>query len=353
MRIVLVIGALSFGGAERVMVNLANYLVNENEVLLCTMFERPSPFSLDPRVTLIQGLAEEGKVKSLKKLRKIVLNYKADVVLSFLTQINISTIVALLGTSIPVVVSERNDPAFEPSQLHRKILRRLVFPFAKGFVFQTDEAKKYFGKRIGKRSVVIPNPVFINEEIAIEPFLARNEEFVAIGRLTLQKNYSLMIDAFSAAVDKRPELILKIYGDGELKESLQREIQEHDKENSIFLMGTSTDVHNKIKKSRGFLLSSNHEGMPNVLLEAMALGLCCISTDCPCGGPREIIKNGKNGILVPTEDKNALADAIVNVATNCDLAKKLSENASKVREEYSLTIIGERWVEYLKQIAKV
>lgn len=352
MRIMLVIGALSFGGAERVMANLANFLAEKHDVLLCTMFERETPYQIKENVKIKQGLAEDGKIASFRKIRETAKKFKPDVVLSFLTQINIITILSLSGTKIPAVVSERNDPYFEPAQRYRKLLRSMVFPFASGYVFQTPDAKSYFSQRIQKKGTVIPNPVFVNEKINPVDVNRSKKEFVAVGRLTVQKNYPLMIKAFSEVAKVHPEFILKIYGEGELREELSDAIIKVKAEKNIFLMGASQTIHEDIVQSYGFIMSSDHEGMPNALLEAMALGLCCISTDCPCGGPREIIDDGENGVLVPVGDVKKMENAIIRVIENGRLANRISQNARKVKTEYNLMSIGEKWEKYLLQIAK-
>jgi len=348
----LVIGAFSYGGAERVMANIANYLAERHKVLLCTLFNREAPYKISEKVNLKQGIATSGKIASFRELRKTAKEYKPDVVLSFLTQINIMTIISLLGTKIPVVVSERNDPNFEPAQKYRKLLRKITFPFATGYVFQTADAKKYFSYKIQKNGVVIPNPVFVENEIKPISVLESKKEFVAVGRLTIQKNYPLLIRSFSKVIKSHPEFILKIYGEGELKGELLEEIKKTKSEDNIFLMGSSQTIHKDIVQSYGFIMSSNHEGMPNALLEAMALGLCCISTDCPCGGPKEIIEHEKNGLLVPVDNIKEMQMAITKVIEDQFLARKISINARKTKEKYSLELIGKKWENYLLQIVK-
>ena len=352
MRIMLVIGALSFGGAERVMANIANYLAERHQVLLCTLFERETPYQISEKVSLKQGLAAHGKIASFQEIRKTAKEYKPDVALSFLTQINITTIISLFGTNIPVVVSERNDPNFEPAQKYRKILRKIVFPLAAGYVFQTEDAKTYFSHRIQKKGIVIPNPVFVEDEIKPIAVPDSKKEFVAVGRLTPQKNYSLLIKSFSKVAKSHPEFILKIYGEGELKEELSDEIKQTKSDSNIFLMGASKTIHYDIVQSYGFIMSSDHEGMPNALLEAMALGLCCISTDCPCGGPREIIESTENGLLVPVADVKAMETAIIKVIEDSVLAEKMSMKARETKEKYSLEVIGKKWEQYLVDICK-
>lgn len=351
MKIMLVIGTLSFGGAERVMANLSNYLSLKHEILLCTLFEREIAYNIEHRVRVKQGLVSNGnKLTALGNIRKTVKEYQPDIILSFLTQINIITIISTLGMHIPVVVSERNDPKYEPQQKVRKLLRRIFYPFAHGYVFQTNEAKNFFPPNIQDRSTVISNPVFIENEIKKVEFSKRKKEFVAVGRLTAQKNYPLLIKAFSKIIKLHPEYKLKIYGVGELEKKLQKMIEEVDAKENIFLMGTSQTLHLDILDSYGFIMTSNHEGLPNALLEAMALGLCCICTDCPCGGPREIIQHGENGILVPVEDEKKLVDAIDQVIRDKSYAEKLGAAAQKSKEKFSIQTIGSQWEEYLKKV---
>jgi glycosyltransferase involved in cell wall biosynthesis len=183
---------------------------------------------------------------------------------------------------------------------------KYLYKKADGFVFQTEDAAKYFEGIIKCDSKIIPNP--INPKFIKEPYKGEREKnIVTVGRLESQKNQKMLIEAFGKIESKYPEYSLLIYGDGSKKEELQDLIKEKGLENKVILKGKIDDVENVIDKAKMFVLSSDYEGMPNALMEAMALGLPCISTDCPCGGPRYLMENGKSGLLVPVGNSDAMA----------------------------------------------
>ena len=351
MNIFMIIGTLNFGGAERVLANLANYFSKNHRVKICTLFNRDIVYSLNSNIEIVEGVAEHGVISAIKNIRKEAIAFETDVAVSFLSHVNITTIISLLGSGIPVIVSERNDPYFEPAQLHRKVLRKIIFPFASGYVFQTKEAKEYFSNRIQKAGIVISNPVFVDDVSEdYKSIVDKEKEFVAIGRLTEQKNYTVMIKAFKKVCAKYPEYKLKIYGKGQEKEKLQYLCKEEDVENNVEFMGTVQNVHEKILNSHVFVMSSDHEGMPNALMEAMALGMCCISTDCPCGGPRELIKHGINGFLVPVGDIENLAETMIFTIENKEVVSEIRKRSSCVRKDYDIAQIGKKWEIYLQEV---
>lgn len=350
MKIFMVIGTLNFGGAERVMANLANYFSRKHEVKICTLFEREIVYELAKNINVVQGVAEKGIFSTLINIRKEVQIFQPDIVVSFLTHVNIISILSILGLKIPIVVSERNDPNFEPAQLYRKILRKIIFPLANGFIFQTQEAKQYFSKRIQQKAEVIPNPVFVDDIPKNYNSKIKTKEFVAVGRLTEQKNYPIMLKAFKEVYKKYPEYKLIIYGKGEEEEKLKKMCIQEKIESNVYFMGVVKNIHEKIVNSHTYIMASNNEGMPNALMEAMALGICCISTDCPCGGPRELIKNEKNGILVPVNNVELLAKNMIRTIEEENLTKIIRNNAKKIREIYSLEEIGKKWEIFLKRV---
>ena len=351
MNILMVIGSLGFGGAERVMSSVAGYLADRHRIKICTLHQLPIAYPLDERVSLVEGIAADGVPGAIRSIRKEAKSFHADIVLSFLTHVNITTITAMMGTGIPVVVSERNDPRAENNK-KRVLLRAITYPFARGFAFQTNGAKQYFSAAIQNRSEVIPNPVFVDDIPLLDPEQVRRKKvFSAVGRLNEQKNYPMMLHAFAKVMQKYPEFHLNVFGDGELREQTEQLCKELGIASNVHLMGAVKDVHSRIQNSHAFLMTSDYEGMPNALMEALAMGLCCISTDCPCGGPDELTRSGERGILVPVGDDQALAAEMIRVIEQPERAAQFRKKAQAVRTDYALSKIGDQWERFLLKVA--
>ena len=170
---------------------------------------------------------------------------------------------------------------------------------------------------------------------------------VAAGRLDENKNHAMLIHAFSRIAGEYPNMQLVIYGEGELREQLTKLIKEKELEERISLPGSIDNVADEIGRAKIFALTSNTEGMPNTVIEAMVLGTPVISTDCPCGGPAMLINDGENGLLVPVGDAYALADAMRKLLADEGLAQKISENALKLADELDPEKVDREWMEYL------
>ena len=295
------------------------------------------------------GKKADNKVKDrffrYAALRKKIMRYKPDVVLSMPEDIGIYVILALIGSKIPVCVSERNNPWVMPDVKITRLLRKIAYPLADGIIFQTDMAKSYFPKNIQKKGIVLSNPVDIAR--IPEPYKGiRQNVFVAVGRLERQKNFPMLIKAFSIFYQREKNFKLVIYGEGRERANLESLIKELGLDGVVLLPGRNKDVLNAINDASAFILSSDYEGMPNALIEAMCMGMPVISTDCPSGGPRELIENQENGILIPVGDEDALVDALFSII-DVTLAEKMSKKSSELR--YALTSISifENWEKYL------
>ena len=200
-----------------------------------------------------------------------------------------------------------------------------------------------FPEKLRKKTVVIPNPVSADMP---EPFSGeRKKRVVSVARLQPQKNHKLLIDAFANFVKKFPDYELHIFGVGELEAELRRQSERHEIASKVVFRGFSSNVKEDIWDSAMFVLSSDYEGISNSMIEALAMGVPVIATDCPVGGARSYIKNNVNGILTPVGDKDALAAAMVKVAENPMLSKKLSQNGVKIKEGYSLSRIADKLLE--------
>src|SRR5215469_9528019 len=311
MRIVLAISSLGGGGAERVMTLLAGALAARNhEVWLVTLAQSGNDFfPLDARVRRL-GLGVTGdsrnmlhgiwaNARRLRVLRRTVSTIGPHAVLSFVTSTNVLTILACIRLRVRIIVSERVDPA-----AHREIriwsgLRSLLYQFADGIVVQTESIAEWFRKRLLTRArvIVIPNPVVPLPDV--EPYAHESGPFLlAAGRFTPQKGFDLLIRAFGSATALTPELKLVIAGEGPEAQSLRDLAVELGLGARVSFPGRVSELSRLLKCAVAFILPSRYEGFPNVLLEALALGVPCVATDCP-GATREILGNGAYGLVVP------------------------------------------------------
>ncbi|MGG0413134.1 glycosyltransferase family 4 protein [Peribacillus simplex] len=355
-KICFVTAGLGFGGAERVISTLSNFLADNGvKVTILTVsnfFEEPA-FELRSSIKVCR--LKYGRVpilrniQHIKKIRKAIIEINSDIVISFLSTINIYTLISLIGSKVPIIVSERNDPKMDPKVVWKRILRNLIYPLSSGYVFQTEEAKNYFSKEIREKGVVIPNPLMIRNMPRVWE-KERRKEIVAVGRLEDQKNYPLLLKAFSKLSHQFSDYKLIIYGDGSKKEQLEMLCENLNISNKVLFAGIHKDVLNRINGAKLYVLSSNYEGMPNALMEAMAVGLPCISTDCPCGGPRYLIEHETNGLLVELNNVDQLTRAIETLLSNNNKSIKISKEAIKIRENLSIEQVTSMWEKYIIEI---
>jgi len=339
------------GGAERVICVLASEFAQRGiDVTIITQESTECGYPLHSDVKVLAtrtncGIPGIRLLVRCIKLRKMVKKLNPDVLISFMTLNNVLTIASLLGVRTPIIVSERIYPGAITGIVAK--LRSLLYPLCEGFVFQTDSAKKFFDKKIQDRSAVIFNPLVDN----IPQKCTESEKvIVTAGRMTKQKNHVLLIKAFGEFVKENPDYKLVIYGKGEEQNNLENLIKELNLTDKVFLPGTTKTLLYEMSKSEMFVLSSDYEGMPNVLAEAMAIGLPCVSTDCAGGGAKALIDDRTNGILVPCADEKALTSAMCEVVSNAELAKMLGSNAAKIKEPLSRKSIAEQWLTYIEKI---
>jgi glycosyltransferase involved in cell wall biosynthesis len=251
---------------------------------------------------------------------------------------------------VPIIISERGDPKtrFRTAKFKKGIMKRL-FPRADGFVFQTEEAKNYYKDIIGSRGIIIPNA--INMDFVKPSYNGiRQKNIVSAGRFTSQKNFKLLIEAYSIFVKKFPDYNLIIYGEGILKEELKSQVEKLSLAHKVSFPGYVRELGDHIQDAAMFVLPSNYEGMPNALMEAMALGIPSISTDCPVGGPRFLITHNENGLLLPVDNLKELVYNMEKISLNKDLAEKISKNSVKVSETLNPNKIYKQWENYIKEI---
>ena len=347
MKALFVTAGMDGGGTERVIAVLANYMVQHgHDVTILMTVGEESVYELDNRIKLA-GIGERtggriGKrVERIRKIRRYFREDKERVILSFGIETNLFSILAGLLLKNKILVSERNDP----NRCSYPAIRNLLYQFADGFVFQTKAAQQCFGRNIRKKSVVIANPV---KDSLPEPFQGeRRKRISAVGRLEPQKNHKLLISAFAEFYKTHPDYELFIYGKGELQRELQELAEQSGISSQVKFPGFAKNVPEQIKADAMYVLSSDYEGISNSLMEAMAIGMPVISTDCPIGGSALLIQSGVSGILTPVGDTKALTEAMCRIADEPEKAQKMAQRAQEIRETYSTSKICTQWMEFI------
>lgn len=361
MRITFVISSLTSGGAERVMSTMANYWAQKGwEVTLITLGSRESDFyalgdgvkrvALDLLVKSTNPLsAMKNNLARVMRLRKSICESKPDAVISFIDRTNVLTLLAVIGLGLNVVISERTDPAVHRIGKVWDVLRKLTYPRASAIVVQSATVQNWLKRTIRKTVVnVIPNPISLKELTGMPdkdaPGIKENSEkiLMAMGRLGPEKGFDLLIKAFFKTARRYPDWRLLILGEGNERKSLEGLIKELGLTGRVFLPGRVRNPVHFLKQADIFAMSSRREGFPNALLEAMACGLPVISFDCP-SGPRELIRNGIDGLLVPSEDIDALADAIAMLIENERMRSRLAFSATDVLERFGMEKVMTMW----------
>ena len=276
--------------------------------------------------------------------RELLKKNKGCTAFGFLIRSNISLLMAAKGTGVKTVYCERNNPVRPDMPKNIMKIRDRIYKRCDAAVFQTNEEMEYYTEIKGKKAV-IPNPLKDNlpERITGE----RRHEIVNFCRLSKQKRIPLLIDAFAMLLNDYSDFILRIYGNGEEKDNILEYIKEKHLENKVFIEPFAIDIHERIKDAAMFAFTSDFEGLSNSMLEAMAIGLPCVCTDCDGGGARMMIEDHVNGLLVPKGDVNAVYIAMKEIIEDKELAEKLSINGSKLRDELSVDKIVDKWIEMI------
>ena len=326
-KIMFSLSVLAGGGAERVVSVWASELAERGydvSILLSGHVEQEYQISEKVRIYAVEAQHADYKklntIQKISKRRGILKQEKPDYLISLLPHNQLLSLVAAIGLKIRRIECVRISPwnAAMARNILKKWLWKLCFFTAYKVILQVSDQASFFGKSIRKKAVVIPNPI---SEIYVKnyktDFSKEAQRFVAAGRISNQKNYPLMLQGFAKAVKEHADdaryanIRLDIYGaeDGGSIHDLQQRIQELDMEEHIFFRGKTSQLYKEYCASDVYLLSSDFEGLPNALIEAMASCLLCISTDCRTG-PRDLITQGENGYLVPVGDVDGFAKAV-------------------------------------------
>ena len=353
---------LGVGGAQKILVFAANQVVAAgHDVNIVSIKDRKEGLFIDKRINVVElhqpyptfiGNIVRKLFKAFivaLKIRKAIKACKTEVAVVFIYDLIRISYVALFGLKIKKVACERDNPY----DFSNKQLKKIDWLYNQydHVIFQLTRARDIFSSSIINKSTIIPNPC-IPRIKKIPVFEGqRKKVFIVAARLEAIKNIDLLIHAFSKVHHKYNEYKLHIYGTGSQHNKLARLIKSYNLEDVVILKGLVLDVFLLESDCYGLLLSSNAEGIPNVLLEAMSIGIPCIATDCEPGGPRMLLKDNK-GLLVPVGDINKMTNAICKYIEHPNIASQFGENGKAVSQLFEPLHIGKQWVTVINNMVK-
>ena len=345
------------GGAQRVVALLADELSNQGHDVMLILYEPLS--SLDyfvnekvQKIVLKRRTGNKVKyyINKFTTLRSTIKRFDPEVIIPFLADQMLYIYLATRGTKYRnrIITTVRNNPRVFPKSLRLRIQNNILIALSKANFVQNQEQKEYFPEFIQRKTFVLPNPV--NEELLYcKRDTHRIKNIVTLGRLSEQKNQEMLISAFAKIANSHPDINLKIYGKGDNEQSLERLIADNGMCGRVELAGVTNNVKDVLLESDLFVMTSNFEGMPNALIEAMATGLPCISTDCPTG-PSDLIDNKINGILIKMGAVDECVAAMEYMINNPSEAWKMGEKAHLIiKERYRCAAIVKQLVTYSKE----
>ena len=343
------------GGAERQIILLANEMVVRcHEVHLIVLCENNTHYHIDERV-IVHDLSEAKSSACIKQYARFAafkreLSFiKPDITINYNIQSAFFSLLSGRNICGKIVYSERGDPYDKEYNGVSGKIRNYTVNHVDGVVFQTEGARDFFSSRVQNKSIIIHNSVVVpqNKYLITDK---RDNRIVTVGRLHPQKNPHLLIDAFAMIANSYPNMVLDMYGDGILHDEIQNKIIDLGLTERIHLNPSRKDIFDCICSARLFVLASDYEGMPNALMEAMALGLPCIATDCRPGGARTLIEDGRNGLLSPVKDVNALAEKMSYMLNNPKEAERMAIEARLLGESHTNKVIFDKWDKYIASI---
>ena len=350
-RVLIMISSLGGGGAERIATRLASELSRRHEVYLLPFSTTERPYPVADEVHVVDGALYDLRQKKPRPQQLLRLAHTALSVVPAIVRLRRTkridtTISMLLGPNILNVVApgggrkvlcERNNPARKGAV--RFALSKWVYRHGDAVVFQSNHVRSLFSKRVQERGVIIPNPVEVTCVAA--PVEQREELIVSAGRLVAQKNHGLLIRSFARFASSHPGYELRIYGDGPLRTSLEALAAELGLEGRVGIEPFSETLHEDMRTAQVFVLSSNFEGMPNSLLEAMTMGLPCVVTAFPSAD--ELLKDGENALVVPVGDEAAMAGAMARLADDEELRTRIEAGALARAADFTIDAVMPQW----------
>ena len=348
--------AIEGGGASKMLVWVANqFAKNGYGVTIYTHKVQRGPFfHIEPSIKVVSHTPQDNNcwLYPIPHVRRLIKQIRPNLVISFMSDSNFYCDVAKLFTGVPVCIGERSDPAEVESQPLKFKIAMWLTRLADGATFQLQQAADYY-TWLKCPKEIIPNPVEEAKALVEKPFTERKDEICCSSRIEFfQKRQDVLIKAFHLVVQSHPEMKLRLIGNGPSMDEAKSLINELGLTDKVILSGQIKDPIISMVDSKLFVLSSDFEGIPNALTEAMAAGLPCVSTDVKPGGARLLIENQKNGMIVPCNDPKVMADAIIYLLEHPDEADRMGKEAQKITNRFSEEKIYNQWKIFVSKIAK-
>lgn len=359
MKLLFIVRSIGYGGASKQLALTANamserghevyiYSYNWNELQQCIN----ESVSYIPQAKLCKSKTEE-YVKSLYRIRKVILRIKPDVIISWRANAGCLASLACMGIGhIKHVYSERTDPYFETSFFLK--VATFLCRWADGGVFQTEMARDYYGKNMANKSIVIPNPIPQNTKLFdIIPMNQRQKRVAWVGRFFMQqKRMDIMVKVWMLIHQTLPDYILDFYGDGDDMGRVVQMVKEFELEDCVQFKGMVTGIVDIIRSYSLLIMTSDYEGIPNTILEAFISGVPVVTTDCSPGGARVLIEDGVNGYIVPRGKIDVIAEKAIKVISEHDLAEKFVIESRKKLKDFQHDVLLDKWEKYLLKISE-
>lgn len=346
---------LNYGGVGKILAFVTSSLLSEGwqvDVLSLRNEKRPVFLPEGASFASIEEIEATNRVswrlKLISKIRKEIKKGGVKTICTFGSEPSVMVRLATLCMKhITVISAERSDPYTLPKMWQK--LSSWAYSHSDYCVFQLEKQRDFHSDRVKKKSFVIPN-AFIPKGEPVEAIKEKRKVIVSAGRFVHQKGYDTLIRAFAKVSKMHPDYTLELYGGGEEKELYEQIIREEGIEGKVKLFDYVKDVESVIAGCSAFVLSSRFEGIPNVLIEAMSVGVPAVATDCTPGGPAFLTDNGKRGLLVPVDDVDAMADAICKILESPKLSEQLSEAGKEICSLLEEKSIAKQWVDMFTQI---
>lgn len=348
MKVAFYLSKVNYGGGQRVILAMMPELQKKGfDVVCCTWNDSLKDSDVPCRLVHFSNqMPQTPMLSSMRKfiaVKRTLQKEQIDVFVSFGNEPYITS--ACYFGKTKLLFSLRIDPRELPTSVLQRLTYKFMLKTASGIVFQTDQVRDYYDRGIRKKSIVIPNPILDKLPQIVDN---KVHKISAVGRLTAQKNFDLLLDAVHICDLK--DFSIHLYGKGELEDHLKAKVKDYQLDDKVFFEGFVSNTIDAIKDSSIFVLSSDSEGMPNALIEAMAMKIACVATDVSSGGASFLLEGGKRGLLVPVGSKQELAESLQRLIDDECLRKHLGEEAVQIREKLDKTEIINRWIQYIKTI---